>query len=76
MIEGTVRFFNDKKGFGFIKRDDGRDDIFVHVHDVVDETVEILRIGDRVSFEEGLDKRRNKPEALKVQLIEANGGQP
>lgn len=47
MQEGTVKFFNETKGFGFIKPADGSQDIFVHVSGLVDE----IRENDRVSYE-------------------------
>ncbi|HTN16692.1 MAG TPA: cold-shock protein [Chitinophagaceae bacterium] len=47
MQEGTVKFFNETKGFGFIKPADGSQDIFVHVSGLFDE----IRENDRVSFE-------------------------
>lgn len=47
MQEGTVKFFNGTKGFGFIKPADGGQDIFVHVSGLIDE----IRENDRVSFE-------------------------
>lgn len=46
MQEGTVKFFNETKGFGFIKPENGSD-IFVHVTGLIDE----IRENDRVSFE-------------------------
>ncbi|HYD21464.1 MAG TPA: cold-shock protein [Flavipsychrobacter sp.] len=47
MQEGTVKFFNETKGFGFIKPDNGGPDIFVHVSGLAGE----IREGDKVSFE-------------------------
>lgn len=47
MQEGTVKFFNDTKGFGFITPADGGADIFVHVSGLTDD----IRENDRVSFE-------------------------
>lgn len=47
MQEGTVKFFNESKGFGFIKPSNGSEDIFVHVSGLIDE----IRENDRVSYE-------------------------
>ena len=47
MSNGTVKFFNDSKGFGFITPDDGGKDVFVHVNGLTDE----IREGDKVEFD-------------------------
>ena len=47
MSNGTVKFFNNSKGFGFIVPDDGDKDVFVHANGLVDEINE----GDKVSFD-------------------------
>ncbi|MCB0755875.1 MAG: cold-shock protein [Flavobacteriales bacterium] len=47
MSNGTVKFFNDTKGFGFITPEDGGKDVFVHVSGLVDE----VRDGDKVTYD-------------------------
>jgi len=49
MAEGTVKFFNESKGYGFIQPSSGEKDIFVHASGI---KAEELREGDRVSYEE------------------------
>jgi len=52
MIEqGTVKWFDTKKGFGFIKRDNGKEDLFVHFSGIKSEGFRNLEADDRVSFE-------------------------
>ena len=63
MVEGTVKFFNRMKSFGFINGDDGKD-YFVHVSGVVGEKV--IREGDRVSFDIVEGDRGPKAENVKV----------
>jgi len=50
MAVGTVKWFNDTKGFGFIHSDDG-EDVFVHHTEIQAEGHRTLREGDRVEFE-------------------------
>ncbi len=50
MAEGTVKWFNDSKGFGFIQREDGPD-VFVHHSAIVGEGFKSLQEGGRVEFE-------------------------
>ncbi len=60
---GTVKFFNDKKGFGFITSDDG--DVFVHASNIVGDA--ILTEGQSVEFEVG--PGRKGPEATNVKPV-------
>lgn len=50
MTKGTVKFFNDQKGFGFISREAG-DDVFVHYSNIVGDGHKTLAEGDTVEFE-------------------------
>tara|TARA_R100000789_G_C2892014_1_gene117756 strand:- start:110 stop:304 length:195 start_codon:yes stop_codon:yes gene_type:complete len=53
-MEGTVKFFNESKGYGFITNDDTGRDIFVHITGLNGET---LREGDKVEYEETEGKK-------------------
>ena len=63
MQEGTVKFFNETKGFGFIVPSDGSKDVFVHVSDLNSEIHE----GDKVTYE--LRDGQKGPNAVNVSLI-------
>jgi CspA family cold shock protein len=54
---GTVKFFNSMKGFGFITRDDGQPDAFVHISAVERSGLSGLNEGDRVEFDIEVDRR-------------------
>jgi len=64
MKEGTVKFFNNAKGFGFIKPSDQGEDIFVHVSNLVDEVNE----NDRVRYE--VEEGRRGINAINVELLD------
>jgi CspA family cold shock protein len=51
MIDGTVKFFNTTKGFGFIQPDDGSKDAFVHISAVERAGMSTLNEGQKVSYE-------------------------
>ena len=66
---GTVKFFNAMKGFGFIQRDDGQPDAFVHISAVERAGMPTLNEGDRLEFELEVD-RRGKYAAVNLQPIQ------
>ena len=63
MKEGTVKFFNQAKGFGFIKPEDSNEDVFVHQTGLIDQ----IREDDRVQFETEMGKKGIN--AINVELI-------
>jgi cold shock protein len=64
---GTVKFYNSQKGYGFIKPDDGGNDVFVHVTAVERSGIGDLNEGMRISFETEPDKRGKGPKAVELQ---------
>ena len=63
MIQGTVKFFNSEKGYGFISRDQG-EDVFVHYSSIQGDGYKSLEEGQQVEFEVG--NGRKGPEAQNV----------
>jgi len=63
MKQGTVKFFNATKGFGFIVPSEGGQEIFVHSTGLIDE----IRENDKVEFE--VESGRKGPNAVKVRVI-------
>lgn len=51
MNQGTVKWFNEQKGFGFITNDNGGDDVFVHFSGIASNGFKTLQEGQRVTFE-------------------------
>ena len=67
MIEGTVKFFNSTKGFGFIAPDDGQPDVFVHISAVERAGMHGLVEGQKVQFDVVQDRRNGKNAAENLQ---------
>jgi CspA family cold shock protein len=66
MPKGTVKWFNSKKGFGFIKKEDGTD-VFVHYTGVVGEGFRTLQEGDSVEFK--IEDSDKGPRAIDVKIV-------
>jgi CspA family cold shock protein len=62
-MKGTVKWFNNRKGFGFIERENGSD-VFVHYRDIEGDGFRTLNEGQLVQFT--LDEREKGPAALEV----------
>ncbi len=69
MANGTVKFFNTTKGFGFIVPDDGSSDVFVHITALEQSGIRQLNDGQKVSYEVATNK--GKTSAVHIQLQEA-----
>ena len=69
-MTGTVKWFNEEKGFGFISNDDGGDDVFVHFSAIQSDGFKTLREGQHVSYETEQDpKNAAKLRAVNVNVI-------
>jgi CspA family cold shock protein len=63
MTQGTVKWFNNQKGFGFIQPDDGSKDVFVHISAVERAGMQNLNEGQKIVFELVADRRTGKSSA-------------
>ncbi len=66
---GTVKFFNTTKGYGFIKPEDGSKDVFVHITAVQAAGIPELTEGMKLSYELQDDKRGRGQQAAELQLL-------
>ena len=63
-MEGTVKFFNESKGFGFIKPSDSGEDIFVHSSGLIDQ----IRENDKVKYD--VERGKKGMNAVRVELVD------
>jgi cold shock protein len=68
-MKGTVKFFNNDKGFGFITPDGGGADVFVHISAVQDSGLSGLADSQKVEFDTEPDKRGKGPKAVNLSVI-------
>ncbi len=69
MANGTVKFFNTNKGYGFIAPEDGTKDVFVHISALERAGLQQLNDGQKVSYEIATEK--GKTSAVEIQLQDA-----
>jgi CspA family cold shock protein len=67
MAQGTVKFFNSQKGYGFIAQDRGGPDVFVHISAVERAGMRSLVEGQKVTFDIETDRRSDKSAAANLQ---------
>jgi CspA family cold shock protein len=66
VANGTVKWFNEKKGYGFIEQEDGTD-VFVHFSGIVADGFKTLNEGDRVTF--SVEQGKKGPAAINVKVV-------
>ncbi len=66
-VTGTVKWFNRDKGYGFITRDDGEKDVFVHYSSIEGSGIRNLDEGDKVQFE--VESSPKGPQAVRVSSV-------
>lgn len=67
MATGKVKWFNKRKGYGFIQPDNGEKDVFVHISALDQAGIKELRDGESVSYE--LETKNGKTSAVNLQLL-------
>ena len=70
MASGTVKWFNQQKGFGFIQPNDGGKDAFVHISALERAGISTLRDGQKVSYELVADRRTGKQAAENLSILD------
>jgi CspA family cold shock protein len=69
MATGTVKWFNETKGYGFIQPDNGGKDVFVHISAVERAGLRALTDGQKISYEVEQDRRSGKESATNLQQV-------
>lgn len=69
-MKGTIKFFDDKKGYGFIINGETKKEIFVHYSQIVMEGYKTLKEKQVVTYDETFDEKNNKPAATNVVVVE------
>jgi len=69
MANGTVKWFNAQKGYGFIQPENGGADVFVHISAVERAGLSTLNDGQKLSFELQQDPRKGKSSAVDLKLV-------
>ena len=70
MINGTVKFYNDQRGFGFIQPDEGSTDVFVHATALERAGIKGLFEGQKVIFDTDTDSRSGRTAVNKIELAQ------
>jgi cold shock protein len=69
MTQGTVKFFDGQRGFGFIQPDDGGKDVFVHISAVERAGMRALNEGQKIAFDVVADRKTGKSSANNLQAV-------
>jgi cold shock protein len=69
MAQGTVKWFNPDKGYGFIQPDDGGKDVFVHIKQVEAAGMHTLNEGQKVSFDVVANRKTGKSSAENLRAV-------
>ena len=69
MANGTVKWFNSAKGYGFIQPDDGGKDVFVHISAVARAGMRVLNEGQKIAFDVVADRKTGKSSADNLHAV-------
>jgi CspA family cold shock protein len=69
MTQGTVKWFNSQKGYGFIQPDDGGQDVFVHISAVERAGMSSLNEGQKISFDVVANRKTGKSSAENLRAV-------